>query len=180
MKLRLTFIIVVLLLSSACLFPQDKQASDKEQLYPEKTASIEAILNTVYAAISGKAGQERNWDQFRMLFVKDAKLIAVNKDKEGKISFWPMSVEQFIEGANPFFIKNGFFEIGTHNVVEEFGNIAHVFSTYESRNSAEDPVPFTRGINSFQLYNDGTRWYVVSIYWQNESTDNPIPSKYLN
>jgi hypothetical protein len=42
-----------------------------------------------------------------------------------------------------------------------------------------DEEPFARGINSFQLMNDGSRWWVVSIYWQGEGASNPIPTKYL-
>ncbi len=44
---------------------------------------------------------------------------------------------------------------------------------------AEDPEPFSRGINSFQLMNDRQRWWIVTIYWEAESPDNPIPQKYL-
>jgi hypothetical protein len=55
----------------------------------------------------------------------------------------------------------------------------HVFSTYEARQKADDPKPFMRGINSIQLFNDGKRWWVVSILWQSESPDNPLPEKYL-
>ena len=42
-----------------------------------------------------------------------------------------------------------------------------------------DPAPFMRGINSFQLFNDGKRWWILSIYWQHESADHEIPQKYL-
>lgn len=36
-----------------------------------------------------------------------------------------------------------------------------------------------RGINSFQLMNDGKRWWVVTIFWEAETPENPIPEKYL-
>ena len=36
-----------------------------------------------------------------------------------------------------------------------------------------------RGINSFQLLNDGKRWWVVTIFWLGETPDNPIPKQYL-
>jgi hypothetical protein len=36
-----------------------------------------------------------------------------------------------------------------------------------------------RGINSVQLFNDGRRWWIVSIYWQQENARAPIPEKYL-
>jgi hypothetical protein len=36
-----------------------------------------------------------------------------------------------------------------------------------------------RGINSFQLFNDGKRWWILSIYWQHESAEHGIPQQYL-
>jgi len=55
---------------------------------------------------------------------------------------------------------------------------AHAFSTYESRTEA-DGEPFARGINSFQLLNDGQRWWVVNIFWQAETGAERIPGEYL-
>ena len=42
-----------------------------------------------------------------------------------------------------------------------------------------DAQPFQRGVNSFQLWFDGTRWYVVSIFWEPETPSNPIPAELL-
>lgn len=53
-----------------------------------------------------------------------------------------------------------------------------VFSTYETRRNSTDQNP-TRGINSIQLFNDGTRWWVVTVYWAGERSDTPIPPRYL-
>jgi len=30
-------------------------------------------------------------------------------------------------------------------------------------------------VNLFQLFFDGTRWWVVTIYWEAETPGNPIP-----
>ncbi len=75
-------------------------------------------------------------------------------------------------------MKEGFFERGISNKVEQFGTVAHVFSTYESRHE-KDGKPFARGINSIQLVNDGKRWYVVTILWDQEKPGQEIPEKYL-
>ena len=90
-----------------------------------------------------------------------------------------MSVEDYIKRASGSMTTNGFYERSIHNEVQQFGAIAQVFSTYESRHKADDPQPFARGINSFQLLKDGERYWVVNIYWQAEWPDNPIPAKYL-
>jgi len=54
-----------------------------------------------------------------------------------------------------------------------------VFSTYESKRTLKDEKPFMRGINSIQLWYDGKRWWVITILWQSESEDTPIPAKYI-
>ena len=58
-------------------------------------------------------------------------------------------------------------------------HITHAFSTYESRRTKDDAKPFARGINSIQLVNDGTRWWIVTVFWDSERPNNPIPAKYL-
>jgi hypothetical protein len=55
----------------------------------------------------------------------------------------------------------------------------HVFSTYESKRAAADEKPFARGINSIQLMQHGGRWWIVTVMWDQERPDNPIPAKYL-
>ena len=43
---------------------------------------------------------------------------------------------------------------------EQFGDIAQVWSSYESRHKQDDAQPFLRGINSFQLCRQNGRWWV--------------------
>jgi len=81
--------------------------------------------------------------------------------------------------VKPLIEGKGFYETEIARRVEQFGQIAHVWSTYESRHDLGDPEPFMRGINSIQLFNDGKRWWIVSIYWQHESAGYPLPEKYL-
>ena len=70
---------------------------------------------------------------------------------------------------------------GSHETArraEIFGNIAHVFSTCESRRGPGEK-PFARGINSFQLVKTGSGWKVMTILWDAEREGNPLPEKYL-
>ena len=80
-----------------------------------------------------------------------------------------LDVEGYIERVEPIFAKGGFYETEIARRTEQFGRIAHVWSTYESRHSRDDRDPFMRGINSFQLFHDGKRWWIVNIFWQHES-----------
>ena len=90
-----------------------------------------------------------------------------------------LDVEAYIDRVEPIFAKSGFYEKEIARRVEQFGQIAHVWSTYESRHDPNDPAPFMRGINSIQLFNDGSRWWILSIYWQHESPQHPIPEKFF-
>ena len=86
-----------------------------------------------------------------------------------------LDIEGFIARVEPFFEENGFYEKEIARRTEQFGNIAHVWSIYESRHSEDDPDPFMRGINP-----ESFRGWIVNIYWQQESAENPIPEKYIN
>ncbi|MGI8924412.1 MAG: hypothetical protein ACR2HJ_10310 [Fimbriimonadales bacterium] len=141
--------------------------------------SIDAIIHSVYDVISGPAGKERDWERMRSLFVPDARLIAVGKRAGGEVVRRSMTVDEYIETSGPVLKERGFFEKEIARRTEHYGNISHAFSTYEARSKAEDEKPFMRGINSFQLYNDGKRWWVVTIYWQAEDASTPLPKKYL-
>ena len=147
-------------------------------------ASIDAIINAAYDVISGPAGKKRDWNRERSLFLPGARLMPTVMDpgvtvSDAKIAPQMLDVEGFIERSASYFEKNGFFEKEIARRTEQFGQIGHAWSTYESRHNADDPEPFMRGINSIQLFYDGTRWWIVSIYWQHESPEHPIPEKYL-
>jgi hypothetical protein len=146
---------------------------------PADVGSVDAILQAAYDTISGPAGQQRDWNRFRSLFVSGARLIPVVPNPEGGFRTVQFSAEEYVEHGDPYFQKNGFFEHEVARRTERYGSMAQVFSTYESRHGAADPKPFERGINSFQLMNDGHRWWIVTIFWQGETSGNPIPKEYL-
>jgi hypothetical protein len=167
----------VLLIVSAMSYTM---AQTTKQPDPKDVSTLDGILHAVYDVISGDAGKARDWDRFRGLFYKDARLIPSSKNPQtGVFGSRVLSPEDYITRVDPVFAKEGFFEREAARAVDTYGNIAHVFSTYESRRTAKDEKPFARGINSFQLVNDGTRWWVLSIFWQAETPDTPIPKKYL-
>lgn len=160
--------------------PQSSATSATVQAKAEDVNSIEAILAATYDVISGPVGKKRDWDRFRSLFYPGARLIPTGKrPNEQEISSRVLTPDMYVERSAPFLEKEGFFEHGVSNKIDHYGNIAHVFSTYESRHKADDATPFARGINSFQLVNDGKRWWVMTILWQAETPDNPIPAEYL-
>jgi hypothetical protein len=140
---------------------------------------MDAIIAAVYDVISGPAGKKRDWDRMRSLFLPGARLIPTGARPGGAYGSRVLMLNEYIERSSGFFEKEGFYEREVARVTEQFGQIAHAFSTYESRHAPEDAKPFQRGINSIQLMNDGKRWWVVTIFWQGEDEKTPLPEKYL-
>ena len=146
---------------------------------PADVKSIDSIIAALYDVISGPAGKKRDWDRMRSLFIPGARLIPTNPRQTGGYASRVLTVEDYVTRVEPFFAREGFYEKETARRTESFGQIAHVFSTYDSRHTPEDAKPFQRGINSIQLMNDGSRWWIVTIFWQGEDEKNPLPEKYL-
>lgn len=136
--------------------------------------SPQAIVETAYDVISGPAGMEVDRDRFQSLFLPEARLMWTGRGPAGDPVYRVWTPEEFVDRPPR---TQGFYENGLHAVTECFGDIAHVFATYESRQSP-DAAPFARGINSFQLWHDGERWWIVSIAWHEEREGLSIPDRY--
>ncbi len=146
---------------------------------PEDVKSIEAIVDAYYDSVSGPRGEPRDWDRLLSLFMPDARFIAA-RAVDGKIIPFGMTPEKFVESNRTYFERGGYFETDIHRRIDTYGSIAQVFSTYASRRAKEDPEPYARGINSFQLMNTGDRWWITTIMWDFERPDTqPIPEQYL-
>lgn len=145
---------------------------------PADVASIDSIIAALYDVISGPPGK-RDWDRFRSLFITGARLIPTGVRQTGEVGSRVLTPDDYIQRSAPFLEKEGFFEHEISRRAEQFGNIAHIFSTYESRHVKDDAKPFARGINSIQLMNDGKRWWIVTVFWQGEDEKHPLPAEYL-
>jgi hypothetical protein len=171
-------LIIIAAIIAAAL--QVTMAQTSKEANPADVSSLDGIMKAVYDVISGDAGKARDWARFRNLFHENARLIPTGKNPQtGVVTARVLTPEEYISRAEPFLVKEGFFEREIARRTEQYGSIVHVFSTYESKHKADDKAPFARGINSFQLYNDGKRWWVLTIFWESETPENPIPAKYL-
>lgn len=185
MKTSLTTTMAAALWLAICVCASAQNAQPSPQAAPATAASakpgdvdsIEHIVAAVYDVISGPAGP-RDWSRFNSLFYAGSRMTSTRRDDKGEISARVFTPEDYAKRGQDFFNKEGFFENSVANRVESWDSIAHVWSTYESRH-AKGEKPFARGINSFQLFNDGKRWWILSIYWEQEQPAHALPEKYL-
>ena len=164
---------------SRCTTYQPPPTSSTGVADPKDVATEDAILAALYDVISGPACQKRDWNRFKSLFAPGARLIPTRRPANGPATAGVMTPDEYATNAQRTLEENGFFEHEISRTGETFGAVTHAFSTYESRRTAADAKPFARGINSIQLLYDGTRWWVVTVYWQSENPTTPIPEQYL-
>jgi hypothetical protein len=146
---------------------------------PADVSSLDAIIKALYASISGPKGAPRDFDRLRTLFGPNARMVPTSVDAAGKPRLRSWSVEEYMTAAGPGLMANGFFEREIGRTTESFGNVWHIMSTYDSKYTP-DGEPFARGVNSIQLFNGGDRWYIMSVFWDSERKDNPIPASRIN
>ena len=147
---------------------------------PQDVNSVDAIIKAYYDVISGPAGEARNWDRFQSLFIPDARFVTskIVRDRSVPVMITPAEFARF---NKKYFERGGYFENEISRNVDSFGSIAQVFSTYEARHKLDEPKPYSRGINSIQLLNTGSRWWIVTVMWDHERPDSsPIPPRYLS
>jgi hypothetical protein len=145
--------------------------------HAEDVGNLDGLVAAYYDVISGPAGQPRQWSRDRTLYIPDMRFVAMSLDKQGKPTAHVVSHQQYVDGSNAGLLA-GFYEKEIHRETQRFGNIAHIFSTYESRLKADGPV-VARGINSIEAFWDGKRWWIASAIWDDERPDNPLPAQYL-
>jgi hypothetical protein len=153
---------------------------------PGDVDTVEHLLGSLYDVISGPAGKPRDWERFRSLFLPDGRLGVIRPDAAAtadqparKSDAILLTPDMYVERDDPYFKAHGFFERSIANRVEEFGNLVHVWSTYESRHAADDVQPFARGINSIQIVHAQGRFWIASIMWDDERSGLTLPEKYL-
>ncbi|HYB53692.1 MAG TPA: hypothetical protein VEG84_07490 [Thermoanaerobaculia bacterium] len=144
----------------------------------EDVGSIDGIVKAYYDVITGPPGKPREWSRDRTLYISDLRFVAMSVDKQGQPVARIQSHQQYVDGSDAQMVARGFDEHEIHRITQRFGNIAHVFSTYETREKPGGPL-IGRGINSIELFWDGKRWWIASAIWDDERPDNPLPKEYL-
>jgi hypothetical protein len=176
LKSTVSSLLVLMLLTTAAQAQQPAAATPEvKAAAPADVASPEAIVQAVYSVISGPKGQVRDWPRFRSLMAPSAILAVTGTPKSGALRTRVLSVEEFIGGSSKALQEEAFYEHGVTGTTWRYAHIATVASPYESRR-APGEAPFQRGINTFQLSSDGTRWWIVSIAWEAETPAFPLPA----
>lgn len=161
-------------------FSFNVQSQTKPDKYSANVRSIDSIVSSIYKVVSGKKGEERDWELHKTIFHPNAQIISNYVNEEGEYQIRFLSVDEYMNKYRSYFKGMNLYEKDSNREIEIFENMAHVFSTFESYRTPYDVEPFKIGTASIQLYNDGERWYVLNMYYKNETENDKVPAKYLD
>ena len=173
-----------LLVVAACVLPVPASAQDAQvhvpvpevAPLPGDVATIDGIVAAFYEVITGPVGQARDWGRDATLYLEPISFTIAAVDSDGNPVARTISKQQFVDESDAFLVETGFTEHEIHRETRRFGNIAHVWSTYEW-STADGQTG--RGINGIDLFHDGSRWWITHATWDAEREGNPIPAEYL-
>lgn len=168
--------IIFILLSFFSFIKTHAQETGDPQDAANNPGSVNALIQTLYKTISGPIGKDRDWETFRRLFANEARMYIAVLSKDSGTVLRTLTPEQYIERNKTRLTDMGFTENEIHRSTESYGAITHVFSTYESHftnpNNEEETV---KGINSIQLFFDGNRYFILTICWDADAKNIPVP-----
>jgi hypothetical protein len=123
-------------------------------------------------------GVPRNWARQRTLYDPAGIFVATGRDPAtGALAPRRRTFQEYVDMMDEYSVETGFVDKPLACVTRRRKYVATVTCGYEGR---EGPKVTERGVDIFQLYNDGTRWWILSVVWDKEEPNNPIPAELLH
>ena len=174
MRYKLVFLFITFLLTGKT-FSQNRNTDSTESL-----STVNGIMHTLYDVISGPVGEDRNWNLFRSLFAENARMYIAVPDKDSSAVLKSITPEVYAERNKTRLADIGFNEDELYRITNTYGAGTQIFSTYESHfTNKNGEQEITKGINNIQLYFDGERYFIVSIFWDANAKNIEVPDRYL-
>lgn len=153
-------------------------AGAQNSTYKDDVVSVKSLTAAYYDCVSGPIGETRDFDRLRNLFHPNAQLTySYWSEEEKQNKLMHMDIEGYIEKLD-YLDKKGFYEEELFSKSETYGSIIQTISTYKFW--MEDKTAEGRGFSSYNLFYDGNRYWIISMFWMMESEKYPIPEKYLD
>ena len=125
--------------------------------------AIARVMRLLYAVISFEEGDEPNWKGLSEVFSKHARITRVTPEGTDH-----MDVSNFVAMTRNLVdvgVYTSFYEFEVERNVERFGDIAQVWSHYETRRNRNARDALGRGVNSIQLIREDDAWRVLGLLW---------------
>lgn len=127
---------------------------------------IKSLIDTFYDIISGKAGETKDWEEFKKLFYPNAHLLSVRFNEKEICTSKAEDIDSYSQKLSEILYSKDFYEYGLNYRIEVFGNIAQVYSEYIAKNMETDVKIIKKGINLVQLIHNGSEWKILNMLWE--------------
>ncbi len=166
----------LLLITTACVRRPGRVPVATVPARPEDVGTLDGLMKAFYEVVNLEPEAPRQWSRDRTLYIPDIRFVSIGQAQgRPQVDVWDH--QALVDATEPM-VQTGFHETEIHRVTRGYGNIVHIFSTYETQRGL-DRAKRDRGVNSLQLYFDGSRWWVASVTWQSEDAAHPIPQDLL-
>ncbi len=155
-------------------------AQEPEPQGRESRTRIDALIDSLYAAVSFEPGEIPDWDRARSFFLPEALLVVAPRGPgSGQVMDLEAWIRDFVEFHEQQDIATkGFHEAIANREVVVYGNIAHAFVVFEPRIGPSWEGPTIPGVDSIEMVRHGGRWWIVAITTQFSSPEMPIPDRF--
>ena len=137
-------------------------------------SSLDGLFDALYSSISGPPGGQ-DFELSRRIHHPDARLVRTGVDSEGKPTLLSFSVDSYEANVRGLLSDMHFYEIETERRTVRFGNVAQSYSAYEARDRPEGGRLIKKGLNFAHLYNDGSRWWLMHLIWDDAREGVTVP-----
>lgn len=158
-----------LILLSGCAHSTPHVWVEAVAAQPDDVRTIDGVMRAFYEVVNVAPDQKRQWGRDRTLYAPWVRFVAIGAERT------VFDHQAFVDDTEPL-VRAGFSEQELKRTTLQYGNIAHVASSYQTHSVSSGS---SRGVNFVQLYFDGQRWWVSNVVWQTEDADHPIPAALL-
>ena len=107
------------------------QSNSENNSFIADVLSIDSIIKASYEVVSGEKGAKRQWQRDKFLHhPKAVYSYTIDRRKQEQVV---MSIGEFQHETDEMVLETAFYEKEINREVRIFGNIAHVWSTYETQ-----------------------------------------------
>lgn len=147
-----------------------------------KLATPDAIIAEFYACLDVQKGGQIDSARLTNLFWPGAQLDGVFKSRKDTTKFvnYRIDIPEYLKIIKEVCATHRFKEWETGRKILSYGHLVTVYSAYELIDVDEKgDTTRLRGINTFQLFSDGKRWWITYCNYEEESTAGKIPAEFL-
>jgi hypothetical protein len=137
-------------------------------------SDLDDIIASMYASVCWEAGGRPDWKRKEEIFASGARMVRITD--EGVFEFDNDSYKANLEAMIDSGELRSFWEGEIWRETQQFGDLAHVLSAYETRSSQHGDI-LNRGVNSIQLFRRDGRWWISAMAWRREGKGVRIPDR---